>query len=126
MERKEIMRKLKNVGLVDKAGQLITFNAFKNKSTIHRFKGRDGIYKIAMVGIPGTSLWGFYFEYADDKEYLKASYAALTKVVGGDYSFINDGMFPYIKWSPKVPIAYGNSNAKKKKRGQIKINFDQE
>lgn len=121
MTHKEIMQKFKDVGLVDSAGEPITFNAFKNKSSIHRFNNRGDHYKIAFVGMPGK-IWGFYFEYADDKAYLKASYAAFLKVVAGNVDIVNDGLFPYIKWSEKYPIAYGNSNAKKKKRVK-KINF---
>lgn len=89
-----VLRRLKMIGLVDHKNRPITFNAFKNRSSVLRY-GHE--HKISYIGIPRINMWAFYFPLDNDSNYLKAAYAAFVKLVEGNMTYLDQKSLPFIK-----------------------------
>ena len=102
LTHKQLMQKLKALGVVSPKGEPVTFPAFKNRATVHRY-GKD--YKIVFMGIPSKNLFGFYVMYGTDMEVMKEAYKMFMRLIQGN---MEDYENRDLQWGLRIPIAYGN------------------
>ena len=102
LTHKQLMQKLKALGVVSPKSEPVTFPAFKNRATVHRY-GKD--YKIVFMGIPSKNLFGFYVMYGTDMEVMKEAYKMFMRLIQGN---MEDYENRDLQWGLRIPIAYGN------------------
>lgn len=113
MEHKEVLKRFKKLGLVTADGQPISFNAFKDRSSVHRYGLRkNNMQKILFTGHPRENLWGFFLPIQNDKDFLKQAYGIFKKVVNGDMEWFETNLVhgkAAIQFGNcGIPLAYGN------------------
>lgn len=106
LTRRELLAKMKQVGLIGQDGKLILFSAFKNLASVHTYgKGRKAL-KIVFVGLPKENLFGFYVMQGSELNNTKEAYAYLVDYVtnGNDEPYLLGD----IQWGNcGIPIGYG-------------------
>jgi hypothetical protein len=96
-----VLDNLKKIGLIDEFGKPVSYNTWKNKSSIAKYSG--GL-KIVFVGFPNENLFGFYIDEPLDNEAMKESYAWFLKLVKGKFE-----PEMQIEWGDgELPKTYGN------------------
>ena len=93
---------LKDLGLMGFDNTPLSYTGFKNRASVHKY----GKYKIVVVGIPKSNLFGFYTMYGTDSEVLKEAYSMYFNLVKGSIEEYNSGD---IQWGNcGIPLKYGN------------------
>ena len=113
MEHKEVLKRFKKIGLLTAEGQPISFNAFKDQCSVHKYgRGRIESRKICFTGHPKENLFGFFLPNQSDKDFLKQAYSIVKKVVDGDMEWFDTNLVhgkAALQWGNcGIPIAYGN------------------
>ena len=106
LTQKQIEAKLKKLELINDEGVPVLYSVFKNRSAIHRYKGRKHTYKIVFIGIPKDNLFGFYAAFANDSDtnVMKEAYKNFLKLAKGNMEDFNEGI---IQWGNcGLPIVY--------------------
>lgn len=105
---KQLQTKLRKLSLIDENNLPVLYSIFKNRSTIHRYKGRMGTYKIVFIGIPKENLFGFYATFKNDSDVnvMKEAYANLCLLAKGKIHPHKDGS---VQWgNAGIPIVFGD------------------
>jgi hypothetical protein len=76
--REKLITNLKKINLISETNLPISYNEFKNKSTIHKFNNN---LKIVFSGTIKDCLIGFYIEYNTDQNCMKQAYKWYLKMV---------------------------------------------
>lgn len=101
MTHKQSMQKLKKLHLVSPQNVPVTFPAFKNRAMVHTFSdGRKGVF----LGIPNTSMFGFYATGNSDMDLMRDAYAMYLRLVKNEM-FDEDEKL--IQWGIKIPSRLG-------------------
>ena len=118
MEHKDVLKKLKKIGLITNGAvnvkpQVISFNAFKDQCSVHRYgSNRNNMRKVGYTGHPRENLFGFFLPTQSDKDFLKQAYSILKNVVDGNMEWFDNNLVhgrAAIQWgNAGIPLAYGN------------------
>jgi hypothetical protein len=114
---KRLQAKLRMLNLIDDKNSPVLYSTFKNKASIHRYKGRTGTLKIVFIGKPKENLIGFYAAFKNDTDVnvMREAYSNLCLIAKGD-------IFPHesqaVQWgNAGIPITFGNLRVVENKFG---------
>jgi hypothetical protein len=109
LSNKQLLLRLKQLGLVIGDKTPITYTAFKNRATIAGYKRGD----IILIGIPKKNLFGFYVPRNKHPEMMKDAYKRFEKLVNGKMTDYEDKV---IQWgNAGVPLDYLDLRIDKRK-----------
>lgn len=101
MTHKQLLQKLRQLGMVSADNIPVLFTQFKNRATIANY-GRKG--NIILIGVPQRNLFGFYIPTDKHPDMMKDAYTRYLNLVKGKMDDVENKV---IQWgNAGVPLDY--------------------